>query len=177
MLPSKTIPEVNRKGKGRMLKPKAKVLAAALPRKKAKMCSVEVEEVEDEDSTRNILSRNASVSSITEDVPNNKKVSARTLSVLYYSKTFQGVKKNPIHLFYEIVPARPDDKPGADGDVHYHCFHGDHKVCTIKKSMKSNLTGAFHIMLHLSITKVLPVIVLVNNFLKSIKPMYNLYCI
>jgi hypothetical protein len=67
MLPSKTIPEVNRKGKGRMLKPKAKVLAAALPRKKAKMCSVEVEEVEDEDSTRNILSRNASVSSITEE--------------------------------------------------------------------------------------------------------------
>jgi hypothetical protein len=44
MLPSKTIPEVNRKGQGRTLKPKAKVLTAAPPKKKVKTHSVEVEE-------------------------------------------------------------------------------------------------------------------------------------
>jgi hypothetical protein len=50
MLPSKTIPEVNWKGQGRTLKPKAKVLTAAPPKKKVKTHSVEVEEIEDEDS-------------------------------------------------------------------------------------------------------------------------------
>ena len=51
MLPSNTIPEVNQKGQGCMLKPKAKVLMAAPPKKKVKTHSIEVEEIEDEDST------------------------------------------------------------------------------------------------------------------------------
>lgn len=129
MLPLKTIPEVNRKGQGRTLKPKAKVLTAAPPKKKVKTHSVEVEEVEDEDSARNLRNRNASVLSVTGDVSQKKK---------------KGIKKNAIHLFYEVVPTGDDGKLGDDGDIHYRCLHGAHKVCTIKKTMKSNLTGVQH---------------------------------
>jgi len=32
-----------------------------------------------------------------------------------------------------------------DGDVHYHCLHGSHKVSTIKISMKSNVNGTFYV--------------------------------
>ena len=50
MLLLKTIPEVNQKGQGCTLKPKAKVLMAAPPKKKVKTHSVEVEEIKDENS-------------------------------------------------------------------------------------------------------------------------------
>ncbi len=52
-------------------------------------------------------------------------------------------KKSPIYLFYEIVASGSDGTPGDNGDVHYHCLYGAHKICTIKKSMRSNLNGAF----------------------------------
>ena len=53
MLPSKTVPDVN-KGKGRMLKPKTKVkTTTTTPKKKARTYSVEVEGIEDKDSARN----------------------------------------------------------------------------------------------------------------------------
>lgn len=73
MLPLKTIPEVNQKGQGHTLKPKAKVLMAAPPKKKVKTHSVEVEEIKDEDSTQNLRNWNASISSVTGDVFLNKK--------------------------------------------------------------------------------------------------------
>ena len=91
---------------------------------------------------------------------------------LHYSKCCQGIKKNPIHLFYEVVPTG-DGKIGDDRDIHYCCLHGAHKVCTIKKTIKSNLTGAFNTVFHLSNLS-LAFTVLVNN-LKTITPMYNLY--
>jgi len=53
------------------------------------------------------------------------------------------MKKSPIYLFYEIVANGPDETPGDDDDVHYCCFHGAHKICTIKRSMRSNLNGEF----------------------------------
>lgn len=76
MLPSKTIPEDNRKSQGRTLKLKAKtsMTMTAPPKKKVK--TVRVEEVEDEDSAQNLLNRNASVSSVTGDVSQKKKVIA-----------------------------------------------------------------------------------------------------
>ena len=81
MLPSKTIPEVNRKGQGRTLKPKTKVSTAAPLKKKVKTHSVEVEEVED-DSARNLLNQNASVlSPVTVDVSQKKKVNASVAMV------------------------------------------------------------------------------------------------
>ncbi|KAF8472377.1 hypothetical protein DFH94DRAFT_636686 [Russula ochroleuca] len=51
------------------------------------------------------------------------------------------MKKNPVYLFYEVVANGADGTPGDDGDVHYCCLHGAHKVCTIKRSMQSNLNG------------------------------------
>ena len=51
------------------------------------------------------------------------------------------MKKSPIYLFYEKVANGPDGTPGDDGDVHYHCLHGSHKVYTIKRSIKSNVNG------------------------------------
>jgi hypothetical protein len=51
------------------------------------------------------------------------------------------MKRSPIYLFYEIVANGPDNTPGDDEDVHYRCLYGSHKVCTIKKSMRSNLNG------------------------------------
>ena len=78
MLPSKTIPEVNRKGQSRTLKSKTKASMAAPPKKKLKTHSVEVEEVED-GSTRNLLTQNASVLSVTVDVSQKKKVNIATV--------------------------------------------------------------------------------------------------
>src|SRR5229473_4618813 len=86
------------------------------------------------------------------------------------------MKKSPIYLFYEIVASGSDGTPGDDGDVHYRCLHGAHKICTIKKSMRSNLNGAFSFFLLLdSSHKVLSV--LVNNLRIHVKPMYQLYSI
>jgi hypothetical protein len=56
------------------------------------------------------------------------------------------MKRSPIYLFYEIVVNGPDGTPGDDGDIHYRCLHGAHKICTIKRSMRSNLNGmAFYV--------------------------------
>ncbi|KAI0280551.1 hypothetical protein BC826DRAFT_975242 [Russula brevipes] len=60
---------------------------------------------------------------------------------------------------YKVVPNASNGSPGDVRDVHYRCFHGTHKVCTIKKSMRSNLN------------------VLVNYLHIHVKPMYQLYCI
>ena len=79
-------------------------------------------------------------------------------------------KKNPVHLFYKVVPISDDGKIGDDRDIHYYCLHGVHKVCTIKKTMKSNLTGAFNTVFHLYNLS-LAFTVLVNN-LKSVTPIY-----
>jgi hypothetical protein len=54
-------------------------------------------------------------------------------------------KKSPVYLFYEIIANGSGGTPGDDEDVHYRCLHGSHKVCTIKKSMRSNLNGTFYV--------------------------------
>lgn len=77
MLPSKTIPEVNNgKNSKQTRKSRPKVaIAIAPPKKKARVCSVEVEEIEDEDSTHNITARNGGISSTSSfEIPNTKKV-------------------------------------------------------------------------------------------------------
>jgi len=56
------------------------------------------------------------------------------------------MKKNPIYLFYENVANSTDDTPGDNGDKHYHCVHGSHKICTIERSMKDNVNGEFYIL-------------------------------
>ena len=59
---------------------------------------------------------------------------------------YQGGSKNPIYLFYEKVERDKDGEVGADGDSHYRCYHGARKVCSVRKSMKYNLTGALAIL-------------------------------
>jgi hypothetical protein len=83
MLPSKTVPEINNgKKQTRALKPKVKVTATAPPKKKARACLVEVEEIEDEDSACNIAARNSGISPTSSfQIPDTKKVSHR---VVYY---------------------------------------------------------------------------------------------
>ncbi|KAF8219691.1 hypothetical protein L208DRAFT_1338569 [Tricholoma matsutake] len=132
MLPSKTIPEVNHdngKKPTHALKPKVKVTATAPLNKKARARSVEVEEIEDKDSACNIAARNNGISLASSfEIPGMK-------------GTGRNLKKSPIYHFYEIVTNGLDGTPGDDGDVHYHCLHGAHKVCTIKRSMRSNLNS------------------------------------
>ncbi|KAF8485258.1 hypothetical protein DFH94DRAFT_792116 [Russula ochroleuca] len=139
MLPSKTIPNISNR-KGHMLKPKTtgrmKSLAAPA-RKKARTSSDEVEVIK-----VNTTTINTAISPISSPQKNTR-----------------STKKSLIYLFYEIIANGSDGTLGDDGDVHYHCLHGVHKVCTIKKSMRSNLN------------------VLVNNLCIHIKPMYQLYCI
>jgi hypothetical protein len=62
--------------------------------------------------------------------------------ILISVQNAKNMKRSPIYLFYEVVTNGSDGSPGDIGDVHYRCFHGAHRVCTIKKSMRSNLNGA-----------------------------------
>ncbi|KAF8804688.1 hypothetical protein BYT27DRAFT_7300619 [Phlegmacium glaucopus] len=135
MLLSKTIPEAsNRKGPTHTLKPKVTEKAMAPPKKKTRTPSVEVEEIEDEDSSHNIATWNGSISSMSSfQIPNSKKKG--------------NTKQSLIYLFYEIVINGPDGTLGDDGDIHYHCLHGAHKIF------------------------------LVNNLHVHVKLMYQLYCI
>jgi hypothetical protein len=88
----------------------------------------------------------------------------------------KGKKKNPIYLFYEVVANGPDGTPGDDGDTHYRCLHGAHKTCTIKKSMRSNLSGAFSFRCLLDHShKILSV--LLNNLRVHVHSMYQFYCV
>lgn len=77
MLPSKTIPEVNRKGHTRILKAKAKTTTGP-PKNKSRARSIEVEETEDDDTTGIITERNtsfnASIASISPESFHPKKV-------------------------------------------------------------------------------------------------------
>ena len=52
-------------------------------------------------------------------------------------------RSNPIYLFYELVPQNASGQPGDPGDKHYCCFHGNRKILTVTKAMKSNLNGAY----------------------------------
>jgi|SRR5271156_1396086 len=89
MLPSKTIPEVsNKKGHRRILNPKIKTKpTAAPPSKKARTFSVEVEEIEDEDSPRRTAARNASISPTSSfEIPDPKKASFDLIRILMLVK-------------------------------------------------------------------------------------------
>ncbi|KAJ6549521.1 hypothetical protein DFH09DRAFT_1319998 [Mycena vulgaris] len=43
--------------------------------------------------------------------------------------------KNPIYLFYDIVPKNSEGSAGKPGDKHYRCRHGGRKIITITKAM------------------------------------------
>jgi hypothetical protein len=51
--------------------------------------------------------------------------------------------KNLIYLFYERVDKGADGTAGSPGDKHYKCYHGNRKVLTITRAMKSSLNGMY----------------------------------
>ena len=58
-----------------------------------------------------------------------------------YLSQLQRKKTNPIYLYYERVLLNTKGKKGEEGDMHYKCLHGNHKVMTITKKMKYLLNG------------------------------------
>ena len=55
-------------------------------------------------------------------------------------------KRNPIYLFYAVVTMNAEGLPGKKpGDKHYQCYHGNRKVLTITRAMRSSLNGTFSI--------------------------------
>ncbi|KAF8478000.1 hypothetical protein DFH94DRAFT_620353, partial [Russula ochroleuca] len=143
MLLLKTIPEANN-WKGYTLKPRTNLTAA--PAKKKPRTSVKVEGLEGMNiphNCGNTIARTVMISP------------ASSFQVL---KT-KSAKKSLIYLFYEVIANGSDGTSRDDSNVHYCCLHGAHKVCTIKKSMRSNLSA------------------LVNNLHIQVKPMFQLYCI
>jgi hypothetical protein len=140
MLPSKTIP-INSKVHARVLKAKAKATTAP----------------QDDNTPRDVsskpsLSRATTLSSESSFQNHPPKVRSFNLTSRVFLpkpgiQITKSTKKSPIYLFYENVANGPDGTPGDEGDVHYRCLHGSHKVCTIKRSMKSNVNGESYILI------------------------------
>ncbi|KAG2362861.1 hypothetical protein BDR07DRAFT_977819 [Suillus spraguei] len=56
---------------------------------------------------------------------------------------------NPIRLFYEEVSTNSSGVEGNRGDKHYKCYHGQRKILTVTKAMRSSLNGLIgHIKNH-----------------------------
>ena len=51
-------------------------------------------------------------------------------------------KRNPIYVFYKSVTINPEGTLGQPGDKHYKCYHGNPKILTVTRAMKSSLNGA-----------------------------------
>ena len=113
-----------------------------------------VEDVEDANSPQNISAQNhaasldppAATETMTSNTVQRKKVSilmaSPTLLTTCTSQKPGRVKhSNPIYLFYKSVPQNSSSQPGDPNDKHYHCCHGNHKILTVTKLMKSNLNG------------------------------------
>lgn len=60
----------------------------------------------------------------------------------------QAGKRNPVYLFFEIVSSNAEKNAGAEGDIHYRCYHGNRKVLTITRAMKGCLNGEAWPILH-----------------------------
>ncbi|KAJ6472249.1 hypothetical protein DFH09DRAFT_477188, partial [Mycena vulgaris] len=135
MLPSKTFPsntsratvdprkEEKRKAKNAKARDRAKKrkqnsdAGGAPPRKKTQRATVE--EVDDE-----------------RDNPRHGNASGTDSSSPRAGRT-----KNLIYLFYEAVDKSADGKVGSPGNKHFKCYHGNRKVLTITRAMKSSLNG------------------------------------
>ncbi|KAF8233226.1 hypothetical protein L208DRAFT_1267987, partial [Tricholoma matsutake] len=124
MLPSKTAPITAR----------TKTTTCS---KKAR--KVTVEDVEDADSPRNVSVQNRAAS---PDPP--AATETMTSNTEQQKKKMGGVKRsNLIYLFYELVPQNGSGQIGDPGDKHYRCCHGNRKILTVTKLMKSNLNGLY----------------------------------
>ncbi|KAJ6609173.1 hypothetical protein B0H10DRAFT_2194010 [Mycena sp. CBHHK59/15] len=66
--------------------------------------------------------------------------------------------KNPIYLFYDMVPKNSEGSVGKTGDKHYKCRHGNGRIITVTKAMRYNVGG------------------LTTHLKKEFPVMYRLYC-
>jgi hypothetical protein len=110
--------------------------------------------VEDEDSPRNVSVRNCAASpdppATTETMMSNTEQRKKVCTLMPHStpltmhalqKPGGGKRSNPIYLLYEVVTQNASGQPGDHGDKHYRCCHGNQKILTVTKLMKSNLNG------------------------------------
>jgi hypothetical protein len=133
----------------------ASLRAKSTTHAKKKSRKATVEEVEDEDSPRNVSARNRAASAdpptatetMTSNTEQRKKVCTlepyfTLLTTCGFQKSAGVKRSNPIYLFYEVVLQNASGQPGGPGDKHYRCCHGNHKILTVTKLMKSNLNGS-----------------------------------
>ena len=140
MLPSKTIP-INSKVHAHVLKAKAKATTAP----------------QDDNTPHNVsfkpsLSRATTLLSESSFQNHLPKVRLFNLTLHMFLpkpriQITKSTKKSLIYLFYKSITNGPDGTLGDEGDIHYHCIHGSHKVCMIKRSMKSNINGEFYMLI------------------------------
>ncbi|KAK0446615.1 hypothetical protein EV421DRAFT_1901468 [Armillaria borealis] len=124
MLPSKTVPSTStpkdsKKWKQHNIKRRR---ASGMPPAKRTKCT------------------NANVPDEGLTVPTGEVLSGTSASTLKPT-TGKYKKRNPIYLFYESVDVDANGSSGSPGDQHYKCYHGNHKVLTIMKAMRSSLNG------------------------------------
>jgi len=148
ILPSKTAPSTKR----------TKSATSSQPHKSKKACKATVEDIEDDNNLRNASARNhttpldlpPTTNTMTSNPAQKKKVRNFILGPTRFHspRIFQGLKRsNPVYLFYELVPQNASGQPGDPGDKHYRCCHGNRKVLTVTKAMKSNLNGVYYLSL------------------------------
>jgi len=100
-----------------------------------------------------------------------------SLIILYQSnKKFE--KRNPIYLFYESVTTNAEGTVGQPGDKHYKCYHGNRKILTITRAMKSSLNGNIPIFaLNFMLNLVIDYVGLMGHLKMHFPAMYWLYLI
>jgi hypothetical protein len=154
MLPSKTIPEVGGKGRPHTLKVTVNSRTITAPPTKkarpARPCSggIGEDEVKDEDRSRNITMMNASFSSTSSfQIMNTKKVCSLSCHAQFDSnQRSEGPKyeKEPGLFILQSCLKHVQWFSRRHRRCALLLFSWRaHKICTIKKSMKSNLNGAF----------------------------------
>ncbi|KAJ6631120.1 hypothetical protein B0H10DRAFT_1938664 [Mycena sp. CBHHK59/15] len=67
--------------------------------------------------------------------------SSSSIPVTQTSTQPQAPRRNPVYLFHKQVNLNSAGEPGKNGDKHYQCLHGNHKVITVTKAMKYSVNG------------------------------------
>ncbi|KAJ6600058.1 hypothetical protein B0H10DRAFT_2441191 [Mycena sp. CBHHK59/15] len=110
--------------------------SASAPATKKPNRRATVEEVEDEDAPPIRLTSNSAGASAT------KRANQATVEEVDDEDEHKPlVTKNPIYLFYEVVPKNSVGYNSAPGDKHYKCYHGNRQIITISKASRSNLSS------------------------------------
>ncbi|KAF8065125.1 hypothetical protein FPV67DRAFT_1418769, partial [Lyophyllum atratum] len=129
MLPSKTVPVAANPKKPTTRKSSKKFNTNPTAPRAKKSRTAMVEEIEDEDSPRNIAVRQPQFGGDRDPQPAKSGI----------RKPGQE-KRNPIYLFYEQVTRDAHGK-SESGSKYYKCYHGNRKTLVITKAMKGNLNG------------------------------------